>query len=47
MSIVMCYVCDKRVDIDYEDIDYEEFNDIYEAYAICSNCYEEREEDND
>ena len=45
MSIVICYGCDKRIDIDYE-----EFNGIYDeefTYALCSNCYEEREEAND
>ena len=36
MSIIICEVCDKRVDIDYE-----EFHDLDDFKMICNNCYEE------
>ena len=43
MSILMCYLCDKVIDSDYE-----EFHDLYsDIIAICNHCHEEREEAND
>ena len=36
MSIIICEVCDKRVDIDYE-----EFHDLDDQKRICNHCYEE------
>ena len=39
MSIIICYECDKRVDIDKEDV-----FDIEDYKMICINCKEKEEE---
>ena len=50
MSIVMCYVCDARIDSDYEefhDYIYVKQDDYSNVIAICNHCHEEGEEAND
>ena len=42
MSIVICELCDKRIDSDYD-----EFRDLDDQKRICNDCLEEMEEDDE
>lgn len=46
MSIVICDKCDKRVDIDYEDVFFNKYKRLFDYYCgvICIHCKEKEEE---
>ena len=46
MSIIICDKCDKRVDIDYEDVFFDPYKRLVDYYCgvICINCKEKGEE---
>jgi len=44
MSIIVCEVCDKTVDSDYEEIHTDYINYEPQVYTMCDDCYKQKEE---